>query len=359
MRIGMKKRIQKLINNFRFPLLDLNISEMSLSFSVEIDKKNIALNFLSGYPEELLKAELYPALVAEIGMAYPEYEIELSHQAIIKAHQTQMPGKALRGVKNVIAVASGKGGVGKSTVAVNLASSLARQGARTGLLDADIYGPSIPQMLGSVQEIEIENDKYKPVLAHQIYAMSIGWLSQQDEALIWRGPMLAKALIQMLDITLWPDLDYLIIDLPPGTGDIQLSLVQKIPLTAAVIVTTPQTVATLDAQKAIAMFNKTNIQIAGLLENMAGHLCEKCGHHESVFGEGGAAGLCEKHHLPLLASLPLDRQIMLGGENGQPIAASGDHPLSRLYDKAALRLSMEITRNPVNYAGKFPKIILE
>ena len=168
-----KKRIQKLINEYQFSSLNLTVSEMALSFSVEINKNEILLHFNSGYPDALLKEELYPALMSEIGMHYPKYEIHLTHQAQIKAHETQMPGKALRGVKNVIAVASGKGGVGKSTVAVNLAASLARQGARTGLLDADIYGPSIPQMLGSDGKVEIENDKYKPVLAHNIHAMSI------------------------------------------------------------------------------------------------------------------------------------------------------------------------------------------
>src|SRR3989338_6783439 len=210
----------------------------------------------------------------------------------IKAHQTQLAGMALKNVKNTIAIASGKGGVGKSTVAVNLAAALAQAGARVGLLDADIYGPSIPLMLGATEPVQVVDERYQPAFVHNIQAMSIGYLTQQsDQALIWRGPMLAKALIQMLDLTAWDDLDYLFIDLPPGTGDIQLSLVQKIPLTGAIVVTTPQQVATLDAGKAIQMFKTTHIHLLGLIENMASHQCSNCGHEEALFGHGGAAAL--------------------------------------------------------------------
>jgi ATP-binding protein involved in chromosome partitioning len=235
--------------------------------------------------------------------------LKLRQMHKIKAHITQLPGQHLRGIKNTIAVASGKGGVGKSTIAVNLAIALAQTGAQVGLLDADIYGPSIPSMLGHLQKAEIVDDKYLPIFKHGIHAMSIGYLSANETALIWRGPMLAKALIHILDTTNWGELDYLIIDLPPGTGDIQLSLVQKIPLTAAIIVTTPQNIATMDAQKAINMFEKTNIKVLGIVENMTHHICSNCGSIEHIFGQDGAQNLSQQFDLPLLGGIPLKNSI--------------------------------------------------
>ena len=277
----------------------------------------------------------------------------------IRPHRTQLFGKGLRGVKNTIAVASGKGGVGKSTITVNLATALAKQGARVGILDADIYGPSIPLMLGKIDPIQLDGDRYVPAYVHGIQAMSIGYLTDGEPALIWRGPMLAKSLLQLIDITQWDDLDYLFIDLPPGTGDIQLSLVQKIPLTGAVIVTTPQTIATLDAEKAIKMFAKTNIDILGMIENMSLHVCSHCHHIEAIFSEGGAEALCKRYHCTLLGQLPLDRQIGEDCDQGIPTATKNNDDLSARFHHIAADLVTELAKKPRNYADKFPNIVID
>jgi ATP-binding protein involved in chromosome partitioning len=277
----------------------------------------------------------------------------------ITSHLTQLPGKQLRGIKNTIAIGSGKGGVGKSTVTVNLAIALTKLGARVGILDADIYGPSIPLLLGKVGTVQCEGDKYLPIQAHGIQAMSIGYLTEPNMPLIWRGPMLAKSMIQLLDTTLWDTLDYLLIDLPPGTGDIQLSLVQKIPLTGAIIVTTPQTVATADAEKALLMFQKTNIHVLGLIENMAEHICTACGHHSHLFGSGGAEALATTHHCTLLGQLPLHAEIRENADSGMPSALSNNPTLTNAFHLIAVATQKAIRARPLNYASKFPPVVIE
>ena len=278
--------------------------------------------------------------------------------SIIKSHATQMPGKGLRGVKNTIAIGSGKGGVGKSTVTVNLATTLAKAGARVGILDADIYGPSIPMMLGAVEPVQLNGDKYLPIRAHGVQAMSIGYLTEPNSALIWRGPMLAKSMLQMLDITEWDNLDYLLIDLPPGTGDIQLSLVQKIPLTAAIVVTTPQQVATHDAEKAIILFEKTGIHVLGVIENMSQHHCPNCHHESTLFGEGGAEALCKAHHCELLGKLPLEAHVTQDGDRGVPSSFT-QSPFSEAFSHIATKAAQALSLRPLNYADKFPPIVVE
>ena len=280
----------------------------------------------------------------------------------ITAHLTQIPGHGLRGVKNVIAIGSGKGGVGKSTVTVNLAIALAQQGARVGVLDADIYGPSVPIMLGQVDPVICENDRYVPITAHGIQAMSMGYLTNDtNSTLIWRGPMLSKALLQMLDITQWQDLDYLLIDLPPGTGDIQLSLVQKIPLAGAIVVTTPQTVATQDADKALNLFEKTNIHVLGVIENMGYYQCMHCGEPNHVFGQDGAEALCQKHGCTHLGTLPLDAQISQDGDNGTPSARAQTEPspIHAAFKQIAHNVQQALSLRPVNYAHKMPPVVVK
>ncbi len=276
----------------------------------------------------------------------------MKNSTLIQSHLTQLPGKQLRGIKNTIAIGSGKGGVGKSTVTVNLAAALTKLGARVGILDADIYGPSIPLLLGSTDTVQCEGDKYLPIQANGIQAMSIGYLTEQSMPLIWRGPMLAKSMIQLLDATQWDALDYLLIDLPPGTGDIQLSLVQKIPLTGAIIVTTPQNVATADAEKALLMFQKTNIHVLGLVENMAEHICTACGHHSTLFGAGGAETLAKKHQCTLLGQLPLRAEIRENADQGIPSD-------SQAFDAIATATQQAIQTRPLNYADKFPPVVVE
>jgi ATP-binding protein involved in chromosome partitioning len=355
--MNIEKAITTLLATTKDTLLQLSSHEMGIKPIVAIENNLIDLNLCAGFPCHLLEETLKPAILTALNKAIPHHHITVTLSSFIKAHQTQLIGKGLRGVKNTIAVASGKGGVGKSTVTVNLATALSRAGARVGILDADIYGPSIPLMLGKTSNIQIKDDHYLPALAHGIQAMSIGYLTQNESALIWRGPMLAKSLMHMLNVTLWDDLDYLFIDLPPGTGDIQLSLVQKIPLTAAIIVTTPQTVATLDAQKALQMFDKTGIHVLGLIENMSQHTCSECGHQDSLFGSGGAQKLCDMHNCSLLAQLPLDSRITADCDAGTPTALNSRDELTQTFVKAALFAAIELSKRPLNYADKFPPIV--
>ena len=251
-------------------------------------------------------------------------------------------------IRNVIAVGSGKGGVGKSTTAVNLALALQRLGARVGVLDADVYGPSVPAMLGLSGRPESPDDKsIEPMRAFGIEAMSIGLLVDQDTPMIWRGPMATSALTQLFNDTRWGDLDYLLIDLPPGTGDIQLTLAQKIPVAGAVIVTTPQEIATLDARKALKMFEKVNVPVLGIVENMAVHVCGNCGHAEHLFGQGGGQAMAAQYGVPLLGSLPLDLRIREQGDVGTPVvAAAADSAPAQAYLAAAQAMAAQLAARP-------------
>jgi ATP-binding protein involved in chromosome partitioning len=273
------------------------------------------------------------------------------HRVLARAPQGEL--KPLPQVRNIIAVGSGKGGVGKSTVAVNLALALAAEGASVGVLDADIYGPSVPMMLGlSGRPDSPDGKSIEPMRAHGLQAMSIGLLVDQDTPMIWRGPMATSALTQLLNETRWEALDYLVVDLPPGTGDIQLTMAQKIPVAGAVIVTTPQDIATLDARKALKMFEKLGIAVLGLVENMAVHVCSNCGHVEHVFGEGGGERMASSYGVPLLGSLPLDAAIREQGDAGTPVvAARPDSPLAAQWRAVAARLVAELEKRPRAPAG--------
>ncbi len=269
----------------------------------------------------------------------------------IHSHAVQPTLKPLPRVRNIIAVGSGKGGVGKSTTAVNLALALAADGARVGLLDADVYGPSVPTMLGlSGRPDSPDGKSIEPMRAHGIEAMSIGLLVDPETPMIWRGPMATSALTQLLNDTLWggeDGLDYLVVDLPPGTGDIQLTLAQKIPVAGAVIVTTPQDVATLDAKKALRMFEKVEVPVLGLIENMAVHVCTRCGHAEHIFGSGGGERMAAQYGVPLLGALPLEIGIREQGDAGVPIVVSApDSPASQAYRATARRLAEVLSQRP-------------
>jgi ATP-binding protein involved in chromosome partitioning len=265
-------------------------------------------------------------------------------------------------VKNVIAVASGKGGVGKSTTAVNLALALQAEGARVGILDADIYGPSQPLMLGlQGQRPETPDGKsLQPIVNYGIQTMSIGYLVDADQAMVWRGPMVSQALQQLLNDTRWDNLDYLVIDMPPGTGDIQLTLSQKVPVTGALIVTTPQDIALLDARKGVTMFQKVGVPILGMVENMAIHICSNCGHAEHIFGEGGAARMAADFGVEVLGSLPLDMGIRLAVDEGKPtVAADPDGAVAALYKDIARKLAVKVGEKAQDFSGKFPKIVIQ
>lgn len=350
--------ITTLLNDTHDTLLDSPLHKLPIKTTIEQHKNEVLVTLTSHFPIDWVHSSFIPNANKRLQEALPEFNVSVQCQVAIHSHQTQLVGKSLRGVKNVIAVASGKGGVGKSTVAVNLAVALARAGARVGVLDADIYGPSIPLMLGGKKEVVMKNDRYQPIEAYGIYAMSIGYLTEGEPALIWRGPMLAKSMLQMLDITAWDNLDYLFIDLPPGTGDIQLSLVQKIPLTGAVIVTTPQTIATLDAEKAMMMFNKTGIDVLGVIENMATHTCSQCGHEEAIFGHDGIEPLLKRYSCNRLGQIPLNTDIRIAADSGIPITTKNS-PSSQAFLKAALYTAITIAKKPLNYADKFPPIHVE
>ena len=353
----LQEKITTHLTQITAPTLGLNLGEMGFKTNIDLQDALCSIELIAGFPIKLLPENLQSIIQDNLKKAFPSLQFEIAIEQFIKAHRTQLVGKGLRVVKNTIAIASGKGGVGKSTVTVNLAITLARAGARVGILDADIYGPSIPMMLGHSQPVTLKGEHYLPATAHGIQAMSIAYLTDAEEALIWRGPMLAKSLLQMLDITLWDDLDYLFIDLPPGTGDIQLSLVQKIPLTTAIVVTTPQNIATLDAQKAIKMFVRTGIDVLGVIENMATHTCSHCQHTESIFGEGGAIRLCNQFQVPLLGQLPLNRSVREGADEGQPVVVLTNNDISKPWLAAAIKTAIALAQKPINYVDKFPPIV--
>jgi ATP-binding protein involved in chromosome partitioning len=310
----------------------------------------------AGYFEEL-KQQVKAALAEIDGMG--EVEVEVSSK--IKSHAVQQNLKPLVGIKNIIAVASGKGGVGKSTTAVNLALALQAEGATVGILDADIYGPSIPRMLGCKGQPESTDGKsLEPMVGHGIQSMSIGYLIEEDTPMIWRGPMVTQALEQLLNDTRWSGVDYLIIDLPPGTGDIQLTLAQRIPVSGAVIVTTPQDIALLDARKGLKMFEKVEVPVLGIIENMSIHICSQCGHAEHIFGEGGGARMSAEHGVDLLGALPLDIRIREQADNGNPtVAAMQDSQISAIYRAIARKVAAKLATKARDHSSAFPNIVIQ
>jgi ATP-binding protein involved in chromosome partitioning len=282
-------------------------------------------------------------------------------RSAVVAHAVQRGVKLIPGIKNIIAVASGKGGVGKSTTAVNLALAMAAEGASVGILDADIYGPSQPMMLGISGRPESKDGKsLEPMEGHGLQAISIGFLIDSDTPMVWRGPMVTQALEQLLKDTRWRDLDYLIVDLPPGTGDIQLTLAQKVPVTGAVIVTTPQDIALIDARKGLKMFEKVGIPILGVVENMALHTCPKCGHESHIFGEGGAARMSKDYATELLGQLPLDAEIRAHTDSGKPTVVSDpDGKVAAIYKAIARRCAIKIAESQKDMTSKFPSIVVQ
>ena len=328
-------------------LRDLRIDGDAVSFQVEL-----------GYParsqEPALRASLEAAARSVEGVRSVQVEVVTK----VVAHAVQRGVQLLPGVKNIVAVASGKGGVGKSTTAANLALALAAEGATVGLLDADIYGPSQPMMMGIDRKPEsLDGKTMEPLENYGVQVMSIGFLVDQDEAMIWRGPMATQALEQLLRQTNWKDLDYLIIDMPPGTGDIQLTLSQRVPMTGAVIVTTPQDIALLDAKKGIKMFEKVGVPILGIVENMAAHVCSNCGHVEHIFGADGGKKMAADYGMDYLGALPLDMSIRLQADSGRPtVVADPDGDVAQIYKKVARDVAVKIAQQAKDFSSKFPTI---
>jgi len=328
--------------------------------NLRIDGGKVAFDIDLGYPAKSQMPALEAALV-DAARAVPGVQDVAAHLAIkVVAHAAQRGVALLPNVKNIVAVASGKGGVGKSTTAANLALALAAEGASVGLLDADIYGPSQPMMMGIEGRPESKDGKtMEPMENHGVQVISIGFLVNPDEAMIWRGPMATQALDQLLRQTNWRELDYLIVDLPPGTGDIQLTLSQRVPMTGAVIVTTPQDIALLDARKGIRMFEKVGVPILGIVENMAVHVCSQCGHAEHVFGEGGGQRIADQYKTDYLGGLPLDIRIREQADSGHPtVVADPQGDIANIYKSVARQVAIKIAAQAKDFSSKFPSITI-
>jgi len=346
--------VKDILERFHHDLLQENLLKSKSVQAIELDGNNANIKIRLGFPCAGAKDELAAAIKStlEASDAIDSVNVDISWK--ISGHKVEVDVPPIEGIKNIIAVASGKGGVGKSTTAANLALALQAEGATVGILDADIYGPSQPTMLGVKGEHpeSKDNKSFEPVVAHGMNTMSIGYLVEEDTATIWRGPMVSNALQQLLSETNWGSLDYLVIDLPPGTGDVQLTLAQKIPVTAALIVTTPQDIALIDAKKAISMFNKVNIPSLGIVENMATHICSNCGHTEAIFGEGGGDQLAEQYGVDLLGSLPLQMGIRQQTDSGNPtVAADPDGQIAGIYRDIARKYTARLATISKDFRG--------
>ncbi|CAJ0679634.1 Iron-sulfur cluster carrier protein [Ralstonia mannitolilytica] len=329
--------------------------------NIRVDGGEVSLDVELGYPAKSQFDGMRKLVIGALRQVQGVENVSVQVSMKIVAHAVQRGVNLLPNVKNIIAVASGKGGVGKSTTAVNLALALAAEGANVGILDADIYGPSQPMMLGIQGQPESADGKtMEPMEGHGLQANSIGFLIEQDNPMVWRGPMVTSALEQLLKQTNWRDLDYLIVDMPPGTGDIQLTLSQKVPVTGAVIVTTPQDIALLDAKKGLKMFEKVGIPIIGVVENMAVYCCPNCGHTEHIFGAGGGEKMCAQYGVPFLGSLPLNLSIREQADSGRPtVVADPDGAIAGVYKQIARRVAIAVAEKAKDMTSKFPSIVVQ
>ena len=348
--------------NYSDPYLAQTLGEAKAVASVTVEDTAVRVELELGFPCADYGAELGAALRDHLGQLLGGRRLELKLAARITAHAVMRTLKPLAGVKNIVAVASGKGGVGKSTTAANLALAWAAQGAKVGLLDADIYGPSQPLMMGlsGAKPVSTDGKHLTPLRAHGVEVMSIGFMIDQEQPMAWRGPMVTQALTQLLGDTQWGELDYLVVDMPPGTGDIQLTLAQRVPVSGAVIVTTPQDIALLDARKGLKMFEKVEVRVLGVVENMSIHVCSACGHVEHVFGSGGGARMAAQYGVQLLGELPLDIRIREDADGGAPtVVSEPGSSRAQAYFRMARRTAARLATLNKDYSRAFPKITVE
>jgi len=356
-----KQDVQNLLKTFIDPNNGVDLITAKSVKAIVIDEGKVTVKIELGYPAK----SYLPTITAEVTQLLQTLPgiIEATVNVSVKiiAHAVQQSLKPNPNIKNIIAVASGKGGVGKSTTAVNLALALAAEGATVGILDADIYGPSIPTMLGlSGLPESLDKKTMMPKVAYGIQTMSIGYLVQAEQAMIWRGPMATNALQQLLRDTNWDKLDYLVVDLPPGTGDIQLTLAQQIPVSGAVIVTTPQDIALIDAQRGLGMFAKVNVPVLGLVENMSLHVCSQCGHEEAIFGTGGGEMMAEANRIDFLGALPLDIHIRQQADAGQPsVVADPESRITEIYQAIARKMAAKLALKAKDFSSRFPTIVVQ
>ncbi len=356
-----KEQVEAAIEGYQEPHLEKGLVGAGCVKGITIEGDRVKVQVVLGFPAKTIAGAIAGAVKERVealdGVGVAEVDVTWK----VAAHSVQKSLKPIDNVKNIVAVASGKGGVGKSTTAVNLALALSAEGAKVGILDADIYGPSQPRMLGITGKPESPDGKtLDPMVSYQLQAMSIGFLIDEETPMIWRGPMVTQALEQLLNDTNWSDLDYLVIDLPPGTGDTQLTLAQKVPVSGAIIVTTPQDIALLDARKGLKMFQKVEVPVLGIVENMSIHICSKCGHEEHIFGAGGGKSMADQYGVQLLGALPLDISIRVETDSGKPtVVAQPDSRISEIYREIARKTAAKLSLQAKDYAAKFPRIVIQ
>lgn len=353
-----QQSVESVLKEYIDPYLQKDLVSAKVVKNIQIEGNAVTVDLNFGYPTKGYNDTLSSQLKSKIGSLDGVGTVNINITNKIIAHAVQKGVDPIKGVKNIIAVASGKGGVGKSTTAVNLALALSAEGANVGILDADIYGPSQPRMLGINRQPESKDGKsLEPVISYHLQSMSIGYLVEEDTPMIWRGPMVTQALEQLLKDTCWSNLDYLVVDLPPGTGDTQLTLAQKIPVSGAVIITTPQDIALIDARKGLKMFEKVNVSVLGVIENMSIHICSQCGHEEHIFGQGGGLRMAQESEVDFLGSLPLDISIREETDSGKPtVVAEPDGRIAQIYREIARRVSAKLSLQAKEYTTKFPTI---
>jgi len=354
-------QVETALKEYVDPYLERDLVSAGSIKDITVDGGKVKVDVVLGFPAKGYHADLTAKLKEKLGALAGAGEVTVNVSSQIVAHAVQKGVEPIKGIKNIIAVTSGKGGVGKSTTAVNLALALSAEGASVGILDADIYGPSQPRMLGVHGKPESKDGKtLEPMTSYHLQAMSIGFLVDEETPMIWRGPMVTQALQQLLKDTNWSDLDYLVIDLPPGTGDIQLTLAQQVPVSGAVIVTTPQDIALLDARKGLKMFQKVEVPVLGIVENMSIHICSQCGHEEHIFGQGGGQRMSEQADVDFLGALPLDIRIREETDSGKPtVVAEPESRIAQIYREIARRTAAKLSLQAKNYAAKFPKIVIQ